>query len=280
MPRPASHTMSRGPTFGFLPRINLSSISLPHKIRGESSTGSQDRDALTSRPSGRPEKDRRGDTARSEEVKRLRGEIGDLKGLLDRQNADMVKLRGQNEKLREKCKRRDDRIAGLEQQIGKMHGSYRGVVGGHAQHTRAMEQRLEETEQLLATRSAELSGTQTFLSTTDRLSEVEVLGIVRNINENIYQVAVNLTEEWEKLGSSRATSRTHADPASRPRIPALVRLVRNRDPAGLTFLLQSCLCSKVVNITSSWGHHRELATLVSIYQRLSASGECHIVGAS
>jgi septation ring formation regulator EzrA len=241
--------------------------------------GSQDRDALTSRPSGRPEKDRRGDTARSGEVKRLRREIGDLKGWLDRQNADMVKLRGQNEKLKEKCKRRDDRIARLEQQIEKMHGSYQGVVGGHTQHARAMERRLEETEQLLATRSAELSGAQTFLSTTDRLSEVEVLGIVRNINENIYQVAVNLTEEWEKLGSSRATSRTHADQISRPRVPALVRLVRNRDPTGLTFLLQSCLCSQVVNITSSWGHHRELATLVSIYQRLSASGECRIVGA-
>ena len=161
-----------------------------------------------------------------------------------------------------------------------MRGPYQGVAGGHTQHTRAMEQQLKKKkEELLATRSAESSRTQKFLPTTDWLSEMEVLNIARDINENIYQAVINLTEEWEKLGSSRATSRMHADPTSGPRIPALVWLVRNRDPTGLTFLLQSCLCSQVANITSSWGRHRELAILVSIYQRLSTSGECRIVGA-
>ena len=81
-----------------------------------------------------------------------------------------------------------------------MRGPSRGVVGGNTQHARAMEQRLEEIDELSATRSAELSRAQTFLSTTDRLSEVEVLGIVQDLNENIYQVAVNWTDEWEKLG--------------------------------------------------------------------------------
>ena len=44
---------------------------------------------------------------------------------------------------------------------------------------------------LLATRSAEPSGAQAPLSTTDRLSEVEVLSIVHDLNENIFQVTVN-----------------------------------------------------------------------------------------
>jgi hypothetical protein len=158
-------------------------ISAPpchRKTGGESPTGSQDRDARTCRSSGRPEKDRKGDTARSKEVKRLRREIGDLKGLLDRQGADIVKLRG-------KCRRKDDWIAGLEREIGRMCGPYRGVW--------------EETNELSATRSAELSKAQMFLSATDRLSEMEVLSIVRALNEFFYQVAVNLTEEWEVVAN-------------------------------------------------------------------------------
>jgi hypothetical protein len=87
-------------------------------------------------------------------------------------------------------------------------------VEGHLRRIQGLEERLKETEELLATRSAELSGAQTFLSTTDRLSEVEVLSIVRDLNENIFQVAVNLTEEWEKLDPPQATGQMDADPAS------------------------------------------------------------------
>jgi hypothetical protein len=143
VPQPASHTVNRGPTSGFLPGINLPKLSLPRRTGGELSTGSQDRDVSTRRPSRGPEKDRRRDAVRSGEVKRLRREVGDLKGLLDRQSTDIVKLRG-------RCKRRDDRIARLEHEIGKTRGPYRGVVGGDTQHARAMEQRLKETEELFS----------------------------------------------------------------------------------------------------------------------------------
>ena len=173
-------------------------------------------------------------------------------------------------------KRRGERIARLESELGMMRGHYEGVVKGQAQEIQAMGGWLRRTEELLATRSAELSGTQTFLSTTDRLSEAEVLGIVRDLNENIYQVAVNLTERWVRLESSQATSQMNVDPTSQPQVPVLVQLVRNRDPTGLTFLLQSYLCSQVVGMTSSWGHYPESAILESIYQCLSASGERHI----
>lgn len=143
---------------------------------------------------------------------------------------------------------------------------------GQGGKSRAVEERLKETEDLLAARSAELSGAHAFLSTTDRVSEDDVLGIVRDLNENIYQVAVRLTEEWRKLDPLQAATRTDVGPTPQ-RVPFLFQLVRSRDPAGLTFSLQSCLCCRVVDMTLSWGHHRELAILESIYQRLSVSGE-------
>jgi hypothetical protein len=68
-----------------------------------------------------------------------------------------------------------------------------------------------------------------------------VLSIVQGLNENIYQVAVNWTDEWEKLGASRTTSQIPADPTSGPRVPTLVWLVLNRGPMSLDVPLQSCL---------------------------------------
>ena len=101
----------------------------------------------------------------------------------------------------------DNRIAELEHEIVKMRGSWQETVKAQAQRARAMEERLKQTEGLLKVRSAELYRAQTFLSTADRLSEMEVLGIVRDLNENIYQATVSLTEEWENLESSQTTGR-------------------------------------------------------------------------
>ena len=265
--------MSENPPSGFrLPGL------LPSQRKRERAS-SQDRWASPPRPSGRPEgetEERRGDAAKSEEVKHLRREIGDLKRLLDRERADMQK---QKEQLVGRCKRRDDYIRELGHKIEAMRVSHRGDMEGKIKHIQTVEERLKQTEELLSARTEELSGTQTFLSTTDRLSEVEVLSIVRGLNESIFQVAVKLTEEWEKLESSKATGQMDVDPASKPRPPALVQLVHNRDPMGLTLLLQSCLCYLVVNMTSSWDPHQELAVLGSIYRRLSASGEHHFAEA-
>ncbi|KAF9648387.1 hypothetical protein BDM02DRAFT_3115417 [Thelephora ganbajun] len=165
----------------------------------------------------------------------------------------------------------------LGQEIERIHDLYQKIVEEQIQRTRAVEQRLKQTEELLATRSAELSEARTFLSTTDRLSEVEVLGIVRDLNEIIFQIAVTLTEEWEKLESSQVAGRMDVDPISRPHTPTLVQLARNRDLTGLTFLLQSTLCSQAAKMTSGWVHHPEFGILKSVYKNMSTSGERHIV---
>jgi len=176
-----------------------------------------------------------------------------------------------------KTKHRDDRSLEPERRGWKIRSSHKGIVEEQARQIQLLEKRLEETEELLNARTEELSGTETFLSTKDRLSEEEVLGIVRNLNETIYQVAVRLTDKWEKVHPPPATSQMEVDPTPQPRVPVLVQLVRNRNPTGLMLQLQSCLCSQVVSMTSSWGRHQELAAFESVYERLSASGKHRIV---
>ena len=125
------------------------------------------------------------------------------------------------------------RIAKLESNVRKVRGDYDGAM----KQNRAITERLKQSEELSAARSAELSGTHAILSTTDRLSEVEVLEVVRDLNENIFQVAVRLTDEWGKLESSWPTGRMDANPTFRRRPPVLTQLARNRDHTGLISLL-------------------------------------------
>jgi len=235
-------------------------------------------------------------------------EIGDPKGLVARQKAD---IQGLEQKLIEERGYRDDRIAKLEQEnarleqrntkLGqentkleqentkleqentklkqenaKLHGSLEAVEA-QARQARSMQERFKKTEELLQARTAELSEAQTFLSKVDRLSEMEVLGIVKSLNENILQLATSLAEAWEKLRPSQATGPIEVDLTSQPRHSVLVQLARKRDHMGLTFLLQSRLCYQAVEMTSSWVRDQELGRLGSIYQHLSASGEHRII---
>ena len=212
---------------------------------------------------------RRGDPMMTEDTTKLRRE-------LDKYKREVLKLRDEEERLKAKCERRDSRIEKMKQEYVEVRGAWEETLEAQTRQTRATLERLKQTEQLLDARTAELSGAQAFLSTADRLSEMEVLSIVRDLNENIYQLAVNLTEEWEKLESSQPTGQPNGDPSSQPEIPVLIQLTRNRDSTGLTYLLQLDLCFQAVNMTSSWAHEKEFDVLKRIYKRLSTSGEHHV----
>ena len=207
-------------------------------------------------------------------IESLRGRI-ESRGYSPRLKEREVVVGSEGEEVvveREGEEDKEGRITKLEQEIVKMRNDHQEVLEVQIRQTRAAEERLKRTKELLASKSVELSGAHAFLSATDRLSEVEVLGLARNLNEMVYQVAVNLTDGWEKVRLSRDVNRMSNDLATRTRVPSLVQMVISRDPAGLTFLLQSCLCLQVAEITSSWGQYQESEILGSIYKRLSASG--------
>ena len=67
-----------------------------------------------------------------------------------------------------------------------------------------------------------------------------MLGIVHDLNEDVFQVPLNLSEEWEKLELSRSSRFT----VPQDDIDALSRFygsVLNRSPATATLLVQPCL---------------------------------------
>ena len=138
---------------------------------------------------------------------------------------------------------------------------------------------LVQTTELLAARTVELVKVQPFLSTMDRISEAEVLGIVRDLNDNIIQIAANLTEGWGKLQSPRSNkappNKKELDALSQFYGPTLVRRVLNQDPSAVALLVRSILCYIVTQITLSWrrDHDQRSWILGSIYRRLSASGK-------
>ena len=194
------------------------------------------------------------DVVGSWDLAKLRREIKDLRGRLDKEKVEKGELKRDKKRLEVEGKDKDERIKSLEQE----NKDLRGTVESQTELTQEAEEKLTKTEGLLTTRTAELSGPRAFLFSKDRLSEAEVLGIVRDLNENIYQVSVKLTEEWEKFESSRTTTKKDAGPTPPPtRVPALVQLVHDRGPASLTFLLQMRLCTQALNITSSWSSYRD-----------------------
>ena len=218
----------------------------------------------------------------SEESGGLRGAAEDLmerqKAKINAQRNEIVRLRSRKVRYAKQHRGAKKRIVKLEREIWRASKAHQETSEKQDQRIQAMGDRLARTKELLTVRSAELAGAQSFLSTTDRLSEAEVLDIVRDLNENVFQVAANLTEEWEKFGSSRSSRfpvfRRDFDSLCQFYGSALVQPAFGQKPAAVTFLVQSCLCRVVTQITSSWRRRsQELATLGSVYQRLSASGE-------
>lgn len=194
------------------------------------------------------------------------GTVGDLR-------SEISQLKFWREKYTRKYATAKDRIAELEDRIEDMSKAHLVILKNQDRLIQGMEDELARTKELLAARSTELSGAQAFLSTTDGLSESEVLGIVRDLNENIFQVAAALTEEWEKYIPSEPGQITQeaVDPFSQLHGPTLVCQVLERDPASVTFLLQSCLCYIVTEIAASW-RGEDSEELGYTYQHLCATG--------
>ena len=203
------------------------------------------------------------------------GTSGRRRTIIDMQNAEITKLKTWGDRYRRRYGAAKLQVAELEDDIKDITKIYKETTESQAQRIQVLEDELAQTKELLAARTTELSGAQSFLSTTDRISEAEVLGIVRDLNENIFQVAANLTEEWEKYRPGRSSRfeifNKDVEALSQAFGPALVHHVLDRSPTAVNFLVQSRLCDYAALVSSSWRYKSK--TLISVYDRLSASGK-------
>jgi hypothetical protein len=220
----------------------------------------------------RPPAPAEGSILESEEI-RGRWRVGRQRTSGDTMKNEIAQLRVWKERYTRKYTAAKERIAELEDKIEDISKAHRVATRKQDQRIRAVEDELARTKELLAARSTELSGAQSFLSTTDGISEAEVLNLVRDLNENIFQVAANLTEEWEiyKPSKDSKITKEDVDPFSDLYGPALICHVLEKDPAAVTFLLQSCLCDLTTQITSSWRRDHD-DDFGYVYQRLYTSG--------
>ena len=254
--RPCPHTPSSN-----IPSNN-STMHLPHG------------DPLAIKPHERPPSRAEQSIQHSEEIKgRLRA--GKQRATIDAREKEINELKGWKERYMGKYTAAKALIARLQDRVEDMAKAHREALKKRDQRIRVVEEELARTKELLAARTTELTGAQTFLSTKDQISEAEVLGIVRDINENIFQVAAKLTEEWEKYRSDKSSkfkiTKDDIDDLSRTYGPALIHHTLDRDPAAVTFLVQLCLCHLVTQTTSSWRRVDE-GDLPYVYQNLLASG--------
>lgn len=223
-----------------------------------------------------------GTAPESEEIDERERSTEDLarrqKTKIDSQRADIFKLRRSKKKHERKYRGVKEQVTKLEHEIGKVFGAYKETLEKRNSRIRAMEDELARTKELLTARSTELIAARSFLSTADGRTEREVLDIVSDLNEHIRQVSAILAKAWEKLGSSGrfVIIKKNIDEFSHFYGPALVHQSLQGDPAAVNFLIRSCCCMLVTDITSGWRDDpgTELEILGSVYKRLSASGRC------
>lgn len=241
-------------------------------------------DELVTRSQGPLSASENGKTSESETSEELQttaeNPVGRHETRFNAQKAKIHVLKTSKEKYARKYEAAKKRIVRLESEMGRSSRVHQEDLEKRDEHIRVMEDELERTNELLSERTKELSGAQSFLSTTDRLSEAEVLGIVRDLNQNIFQAAANLSEEWEKLASTQSARVIMSDKTledfSQFYGPIPIYRASQWDPVAVTFLVQVCLCHLSAQITTSWRCKRDgdqLGILSSIYKHLSAFGK-------
>ena len=208
-------------------------------------------------------------------VKQIEEASRDLREGLEQQDQQIKAMSDDQTRTKDELARINDELAQTKDELARIKSELAQTKVELAK-TKA---ELAETNDISTAKSTELAKAQSLLSPPDRISEAEVLEIVRDLNDNIIQIAANLTEEWGKVPSSRSNkappNKKELDALSQFYGPTLVRRVLNRDSSAVALLVQSTLCYVVTQITSSWRPDcdKRWWILGSIYRRLSASGK-------
>ena len=110
---------------------------------------------------------------------------GRRRTLVDTQRAELSILRCLKEKSARKYSAAKERIAKLEHRLEESSKTYQGAMLKRDRRIQTLEDELTRTKEPLAARTTpEHSSAQPFSPAPDRLSDIEVLGVIRDLNEN------------------------------------------------------------------------------------------------
>ena len=220
----------------------------------------------------------------SDEQTRTKDDLAGIKDELTQTKDELARIKGEPARTKDELARTKVELAKANELSTAMATELARIKGELARTKDELARtkvELAKSNELSTARSAELATAQYFLSTTDRISEAEVLGIVRDLNENIIKIAASLTDEWGRIRSPQPNgkptfTKKELDELVQLHGRTLVHRVRNRDPPAVAFLVQSCLCYAVTQITLGW--RRDLSDerpwrLGSVYKRLSTDGK-------
>jgi hypothetical protein len=200
------------------------------------------------------------------------------KATINAQAAEILRLKGSEERYAMGNRTAKERIAELEKKIEEISRTHEGTLERQNKRIQAMEDQLRRTKELLTGNSTDDTRAESISSLPNQISDTELLAIVRDLNVNVFQVAATLAEQWEELSSEpRVDMSTIAEQRSdifgRSYVPTLVWKALKRNPVAVNLLVQSRLCELVAQIASSWRYNRELMILRSVFRHLSASGK-------
>ncbi|KAF8629985.1 hypothetical protein AX15_003174 [Amanita polypyramis BW_CC] len=177
--------------------------------------------------------------------------VGVLKTQADHLKADLADAQRELQEARNEAARVGTELVALQERA--IH---------NRRELNAIREKHEQTQELLMARSAELKAAQTFLTTTDKLSNVDVAHLVDALNAEILQVSALIADaftfgakngngvvESEEIDESLARATETVGPRM---VHLLMSSEHNEDPILVQIAFQGGLCAYVQWIISSW----------------------------
>lgn len=213
------------------------------------------------------QEEKEGKRAARQEAARLKTDVQDLQRAISMKNDE-------NASLREGVKSSNN----LQHTLRMM----RDTAEDNARQLTALRTAFADQEKLLNTRSAELRQAQAYLSTADRISHADVLGMVERLNADIYQLAASIADAFQYDSPSVASSQLTAPVSGTERFvaQAVIELLgimsRNSDSSFVQLALQTMLMNVAAYVVESWDVHSDATQnelLTRIYEAVLQNGK-------
>lgn len=164
----------------------------------------------------------------------------------------------------------EDRLQGREKDIKIIQTQLDGLRAQYA-----------GMQALLETRTSELKGAQTFLTTADSLSGAEVTTMVEGLNSEILQTAAFIADSFEfepmkahQGGALDAAHKTVQDWIGAKTLHLLTSTRHSEDPMLIQIAVQSCLVRYSKDIITTWCFSMiSERFLLQVYERMRQTGQ-------